>query len=494
MRDHILYLAIAGFIGGVAFRSFFDFGWPFPAFLLLLTAAVFAAALGVLRFDITDWRQDSAALNAYLGQAVAAEGRIVVEPDERENSTRLIVAVDAVKNQAPEPKEDTLSYMIESRPARVLVVTERFPKFSYGDRVSVEGKLQKPESFETDTGRVFDYPQYLAKDSIFYQISFAKVALIGSGEGSSVKHGLFTLKEAFLSRIEAVIPEPHSALLGGLLVGAKQSLGKELQDDFRKTGIIHIVVLSGYNLTLVAGALMWFFGTFLKKRWRLSVGALTIVLFVIMVGASATAVRAGLMALLVLLAQGTGRTYQITRALILTGFLMVLHNPYVLLFDPSFQLSFLATLGLIQLAPRVERYFRFIPAKGKLREIVGATIATQIFVLPLLLSMSGEFSVVGLIVNLLILPTVAATMLFGFLTGVAGFVSSVLSMPFAFITYALLTYQLKIVELFASLPFASVTIPYFPAWLMLGIYATLIALVYRFSRTSQFTLEKNASM
>ena len=275
--------------------------------------------------------------------------------------------------------------------------------------------------------------------------------------------------------------------MGGLVVGAKQSLGKELLDAFRMTGIIHIVVLSGFNITIVANFIMRFFGMFLRKRGSgsLIAGGISIVLFVIMVGASATAVRAGAMALIGLLALATGRTSAITHALILTGFLMVLHNPYILLFDPSFQLSFLATLGLIQISPRIEARIMRVPKFWGLRTIIAATLATQLFVLPLLLYNTGQFSVVGLLVNLLILPLIPITMLFGFLTGVAGFLSTILSMPFAFISYALLTYELKIVELFSSLPFASVTIPYFPAWLMVLLYAALAAFLWLKTRTTR---------
>jgi competence protein ComEC len=192
-----------------------------------------------------------------------------------------------------------------------------------------------------------------------------------------------------------------------------------------------------------------------------------------MVGASATAVRAGIMALLVLLARGTGRTYAITRALILAGFVMILHNPLILIFDSSFQLSFLATVGLIHLSPIIEKRLGFVPGQWGFREVAVSTVATQIFVLPLLLYMSGQLSVVALPVNLLILGVIPVTMFFGFLTGMIGFISTVLAMPLALVSYALLTYQLKVVELFSSFPFASFTIDYFPAWLMICFYIAI---------------------
>ena len=339
----------------------------------------------------------------------------------------------------------------------------------YGDRVLVSGELRKPEGFETDTGKYFDYPAFLSKDDVFYQMVFPNIGHISSGHGQFIKQHLFSFKNAFLSQIQKLIPDPQVSLLGGLVVGAKQSLGKDLQDDFRETGIIHIVVLSGYNITIVADAIMRVF-SFLPRIIGMSVGSCAIVLFALMTGGSATIVRASIMALLVILARATGRTYDITRALFVAGFLMVLHNPKILIHDASFQLSFLATLGLILLSPLLEQYFLYITNRFQLREFATATVATQIFVLPLLLYKIGQLSLVALPVNLLVLVTVPVTMLFGFLAGVVGFISSVLAIPFVFVAHTLLSYQLFIVKLFADLPFASVRIEVFPLWIMVSFY------------------------
>ncbi|MEK7145270.1 MAG: ComEC/Rec2 family competence protein, partial [Patescibacteria group bacterium] len=232
---------------------------------------------------------------------------------------------------------------------------------------------------------------------------------------------------------------------------------------------------------------------FLPRAARLAGGALAIILFAVMTGGSATIVRASLMAILVVVARATGRIYGITRALLLAGFLMVLHNPKILVFDTSFQLSFLSTLGLIYLSPVIEKWLGFIPEKLQLRQIAAATIATQIFVLPLLLYQMGQLSIVSLPVNLLILPAIPWTMLFGFLAGALGFISQIIALPFAFIAYLLLAFQLKIVALFAALPFASIAIPYFPAAALFGCYV-VFALLKFFSTTSQFKLTKKSSM
>ena len=190
------------------------------------------------------------------------------------------------------------------------------------------------------------------------------------------------------------------------------------------------------------------------------------------------------MALLVILARATGRTYAMTRALFLAGFLMVLQNPKILVFDTSFQLSFVATLGLIYLAPKLEEYFGWMPTRWQLREFATATIATQIFVLPILLYKMGTLSLVAVPVNLLILPTVPIVMLIGFLTGMVGFVGTLVSLPFAYLTHFILTYQLLVVDLFADLPFASIEVGNFPLWLAVTLYGALLCLVLFWKRKS----------
>lgn len=483
MKNDFFYIVLFGFLLGIFFRSFFDFGISFSLFFILLGGIIYLfsflgeekkttilticlflifSGVGMLRFDISEIGNKNQALENQVGGKIFARALVVDEPDVRENNTRLIIKFDYVS------KDATRDAIIEIN-KKALITINHYPQFDYGDELEIRGVLQKPENFESENGREFDYISYLKKDGIEYQIFYPEVSLVSKGNGNFVKEKLFALKNAFLEKVKKVIPEPHASLLGGLVVGAKESLGKDLQEDFRKVGLIHIVVLSGYNLTIVADSIMRTL-SFTSVGFATSFGAIGIILFAIMTGASATIVRASIMALLVLLARTTGRVSQIQRSLFIAAFLMLLHNPNILIFDPSFQLSFMATLGLILVPPKIEKYFEFIPTKLGLRETMIATIATQIFVLPLILYMMGEFSVVAIFVNLLVLMLIPLTMLFGFLTGMFGFIGIIVSLPFVYITYGLLAYELKIVDVFASLPFASMSVSYFSFWVVVIIY------------------------
>lgn len=479
MNQALFYTGIIGFSSGIALRSLFDFGLSFAGFLILLGVVlttigflatqrmvplVFAvffllAGLGVVRMDIADVPR-SPVIEQRAGSELTIEGVIVDEPDVRASFTQFPVKIHEL---AGEPVE-----------TRILVRTDPVTQHRFGDRIEATGQLQIPEAFETETGRTFNYPAFLEKDGIHATLAFAETEILARDAGDPVRGTLFALKRLFLDSIGRLLPDPESSLLGGLVVGAKEALGDELLDAFRITGIIHIVVLSGYNVTIVAEGIMRTLAAFVPFFARLAIGGTAIVLFALMTGASATIVRASLMAILVLLARATGRTYDITRALFVAGIFMLIHNPHILLHDPSFQLSFIATLGLIWLAPFLERVFTFAPTKWQIREFITATVATQLFVLPLLLWMTGEISVVAVVVNVLILGVVPVTMLLGFLAGMVGLVSRVLALPLAFVTFLLLAYQLLVVDVFASLPFAAVVIGQWPLWatfLIYGLYA-----------------------
>lgn len=459
-------LLITGFIGGITLRSFVDFGWALALFFVFLGVVILfisliagsrrlmtliaifliSFGLGIARYELKEFRDNTKFLEQKNGQKVTLEGVVGDEPDERENYTRLVLNSDKTK---------------------VLIYDQHYPEFYYGDKVKITGILKKPESLNSS----FDWEAYLAKDDVYFEMLYPEIEFISARQGSWIKQKLFTLKENFLNVLGRVIPEPNSVFMGGLTVGARKSIPKDLQDDFRKTGIIHIVVLSGYNITIVSDTIMRFF-SFLPRMFGVTLSVLGIILFSIMTGASATVVRAFLMAFLVILARVTGRFYEMSWALFVTGFLMVFQNPKILRFDSSFQLSFLATLSLIYLAPYFEKRLHFIPKKFNLHGIISTTLATQIFVLPLLLYKTGIISLVGLPVNLLILPFIPVTMFLGFMT-------YFLSIPFGWFSYAFTQYELWIVKTFASLPFASKTISNFPAWLMLLVYIIYAIIILR---------------
>ena len=480
MKDKVFYVICFSFIFGVFLRSFFSINLFVGILLCIISLGiilfhkyiskskwgilagifVLAFSFGILRFNLAEknigtlsdlWSEKQ----VEIGQSVSLSGMIDDEPEIKENNQKLIVDVGNKKN------------------LKILVTTDFNESYKYGDIINFYGKLQKPENFITNTGKEFDYVNYLRKDGIVYVMSYPKIEISTRGNGSRIKSALFYVKDKFLEKINSTIGSPESLLMGGLILGEKSAFSQDLRQSFVDTGTIHVVALSGYNVTIVAEWIMKIFA-FLPRHLGIGIGIFAILLFIIMTGASSTAIRAGVMAILALIARATGRNYDVLRALILAGIFMILLNPYVLVFDVSFQLSFLATIGVIFLAPRIEKYFTWITKKFQLRDIVSVTCAAYIFVFPFILYKMGNLSLVALPANVLILPFIPFTMLLGFITGGLGFIWYIFAVPAGFLSYIFLHYELLVINFFASLPFASFAIPNFPLIITLAIYAYFI--------------------
>jgi competence protein ComEC len=473
MQDKIFYFSISGFVLGIFFASLFSVSFYFTLLLALLGLVffVFSAflsrnnfgiilaflfiflSLGIFRFNMVDSK--SPPLEDNVGQSLELKGMIVDEIDKRELNQRLTVQVDST---------------------RILITTSSSKEFSYGDEISFSGKLKRPENFITDNNKVFDYVNYLKKDKIDYLMKVYDIEKISLGHGNFIKRFLFKAKNAFVEKTDYLIHPYESTLLNGLILGERSSFPEELTDDFIKTGTIHIVALSGYNVTIIAEWISKML-YFLPPLFAIYGAIFAIILFVLMTGASSTGVRAGIMAILTLIARSTGRNYDILRAIFVTVFLMLLFNPYLLVFDVSFQLSFIATIAVIFFTPKIEKYFYFIRNKY-LQDVISVTTAAYIFVLPFILYKMGNLSTVALPANILILPLIPFTMLLGFITGALGFISNIIALPIGYITYLFLHYELWVIDLFAKLPFASFTISNFPLILTILIYLYFIYLLF----------------
>lgn len=481
MRADLFYTAMLAFAFGILLETFLVFSFativwflflglvlallwrsqsraPASRMVLIASIALVMFALGATRLYLAEQTFKASPFTPMAGTDVTVEGVVVREPDVRERSTQLFVRI-----------EDEL----------LLVRTERYSGISYGDLVTVAGLLEVPEPFETDLGRSFNYPGYLKAQGATHLVSFAEVEVLSHSEGNPVVEKLLAFKHGFMEQIELVLPEPHAGLAEGLLLGVKSGLGDELESSFRTTGIIHIVVLSGYNVMLVVAFVLYGLAFVLPFRGRLLIGLLAIATFAVLVGLSATVVRASVMAGLLLLARFLGRTYAILRGLAIAAVAMLLVNPYLLAYDVGFQLSFVATLGLILLAPWIQARLERVPTWLGAREFLTATLAAQLFVTPLLLYQIGQLSVVSVLVNVLVLPMVPVSMLLTFATGLAAFLSVPFATALAYPTYLSLSYIITVAERFANIPFAAYDVPVFPLYVVVLAYAGLGYMAYK---------------
>lgn len=434
--------------------------------LFFATFFILGFSLGILRMHFSDNYRLSTLLQ-FENKSANFVGIVVDEPSVREKSTMLSVLLQ---------KSDIGTTTVPLS-ERVVISTSLYPRFSYGDQISFFAKLKIPEEINSND-REFDYGGYLRVRGVWYTGGFVHPKLLSENHGSPVKKYLFKIKKSFVDAIGRAIPPPESDLASGLLLGAKQSLGSGLLAEFSRAGVSHIVVLSGYNITIVAESLIAFFA-FLPATFSFLVGCVGIILFTILAGGGASAMRAAIMVLVALVAKKLGRQYSVARAFGLAVVVMLVWNPLFLVFDPSFQLSVLATIGIVFVSPILEPYFGKISEKFGLREIISATISTQLVVLPLLIYQTGILSLVALPENILILATVPMAMFLCFLTGFFGLFSLWLSYLPAIFAYALLWYQLFVVHIGATMPLGAVNLPAFSIWVVLIVYIIIcVGLLY----------------
>ncbi|MBU0964672.1 competence protein ComEC family protein, partial [Patescibacteria group bacterium] len=425
-KAKIFFYSCLGFVVGVAISSFINipfwlvFSFGAVSFLLIvimwknqkarvLGFCILFAAGGILRFQASIPVSDNSLIQQYNGQETTFIGLISSEPDTRKSHVKLTIDV-----------KQGLEGLPEKITGKVLVNTYLFPEYHYGDLLKITCQLQAPEPItDDDSGRVFNYDKYLTRFDIYSLCYRPYIEFIAADQGNVIMSTLLNIKTKFVQAVQLALPEPQASFLGGLILGAKKAIPDDLMESFNRTGTTHIVALSGYNITIIAILIL----NLCKHLWISRKGAFwvslfAITFFVLITGAQASIVRAGIMGMLVLLATQLGRMSRITNTLVLAAVVMLLINPKVLVFDAGFQLSFLATIGLVYVSPIIEKVFKWVPAVLEIRASLVATLSATLMTLPLIIFQFGRLSLVAPLVNVLILPAIPVSMGLGFITGI----------------------------------------------------------------------------
>ncbi len=262
----------------------------------------------------------------------------------------------------------------------------------------------------------------------------------------------------FVSIINQLLPEPQASLLNGILFGIKTSFPKDLYQNLITTGTIHIVALSGQNISIlirIISELTLVFG----RKISLLITIFSIIGFVLFVGIEPTIVRAAIMGSLSILAVYFGRQAWSLLSLFLAAGIMLIINPGWIT-NSGFQLSFLATLGIILFGGQPKTFY-ISKLTGEIKREVGinlrTTLAAQIFTLPLILWKFGRISIISPLTNIIIAPLIVPIMQLGFATGILGWILLPLGQLAAWLVWVPLTFIIYIVNLTAKVPLASIS-------------------------------------
>lgn len=294
-------------------------------------------------------------------------------------------------------------------------------------------------------------------------------------EGSTL---LLPLRQHLSETISQLMPKPESALLAGILLGSQEDLSFSFKKELKATSVIHIVVVSGQNLTILAGFLMSLVA-FLGRRKTIILTLAVIAFYSILTGLGVPVIRAAIMVTLAYLAQALGKEGIGWWVLLFTAGAMLLVNPNWL-FNISFQLSFLATFGVVVVAPIFIKSLKVVPRV--LREDLAVTLAAQLLVIPVIAYNFQQLSLIGIVVNSLILWIVPIVMVGGLVSLGIGLVSIVAGQITGLIPSVLLTYFVYIVDLFAKAPGAGIKLGETGIILWAGYYLILGAGVWGMSK------------
>jgi len=288
-------------------------------------------------------------------------------------------------------------------------------------------------------------------------------------------------KEKIQTMINKNIPYPESSLLSALILGNKENLDFELKENLSKTGLSHLVAISGFHLAIFS----IYLSQYLIKigLWRKTANILTIILswfYIFLIGLPASAVRAGIMITFFLLVQELGRLVIGERVILYTALIMLLINPLLLRFDIGFQLSFLAVLGIIYYKDFFEKKLNQIKIleKIKINEILATTLSAQVFIFPLLIFYFKKFPLLFIFTNILTLPFFPILMFSGIFFLILSLILPFFSLIFAFPAIVFLKYFLFIVNFFSKIKFSSIKIELNPLFLLPTYLFLLLITVY----------------
>ena len=454
---------------------------------IFIPLLVLFISLGSIRY-ITSRPMITRGFIAYYNDRPASiilEGVVVELPDVRDTYVNLRVRVERLR-QVDEQAFTQVGGL-------VLIRTSPDEKFQYGDRISVRGQVQTPTENED-----FSYREYLAHQGIYSTISSNDISLVSHGNGNPLLALVYAFRQHALKLVYRLLPDPEASLVAGIILGTQAGIPTGVQEAFRLTGTSHIIVISGFNITIIAGLFTFLFSHLLGRYKGAIAAAAGIVFYTVLVGANAAVVRAAILGLLALVGHLIGRRQSGLNSLSFAAAVMAIFSPTIL-WDVSFQLSFAATLGIMLYAEPFTQVFTNLAARvitqekaerlaGPVGEYFFLTLAAQITTLPLMAYYFQRISLTALVANPLILPAQPPLMILGGLAVLSGVIFQPLGQLLAWVAWPFAAYTIRMVEWLARIPNGSIALGQVALPMILVFYTVLFLVTSAYKRiTNQIT-------
>jgi competence protein ComEC len=411
---------------------------------------------------------------------VEIKGTINSPPEIRDNITHIVVTVQEIR----------VNSNWQNIQGDILFFAPRYPEYYYGDIIFLKGKLQNPPKYPD-----FDYQAYLAKEGIYCTSINPQVTILERGTGNKCLEFIYSVREHLSQILAMSLPEPQASLAQGIVLGIRSTIPDNLKHNLAITGTVHLLAISGINLTIITGLFitlgLWVFG----RRYYIYIW-LTLFLiwfYSFLTGLQAPVIRSAIMASLFLFAELLGRQKNTAVALTFCAAVMVGITPQIL-WNVSFQLSFLAMLGLILISPILQRLGQSLITRlirdaqfgvGVLNAISGSlsiSLAAVVFIWPVIVYNFGLFSIIGPLATFLISPALPAIIIAGAITAITGFISLPVAQIIGYVTWIPLTYMLWLVNAFASFSISSISIGMVSEWFIWIYYCFLVLILVIKSR------------
>lgn len=422
-----------------------------PSVLRLCSLVLFFFVFGLFRYQQSEIPKNIPTVRDRVGSLMRIEGDVISEPSIGAKSKQVTIGHVSVVD-APVF-------------GNVLVSIANDQPIEYGDHFVFSCSMQIPRPFSG-----FAYDRFLqAKGTLAlcrfpHDLEIENPLLSKEGAGGGVTFSIvgsvLSFKHQIVLKMKELFPEPHASFLFGLVFGGNVGLDKDVQNDFAKTGTSHILAASGFNVSLFTFVFFgWIVQYFGRKRGAIAT-AILLVMYVIMAGATAAVVRAAVFGSVLLVGSTIGRRASIVNTLLLTASLMLFYNPRWLLDDVGFQLSFVAFVAIIFVAPRLAAHLEFVPEQLGIRDALAGSLSAIVLTLPIMLWQFGAISLVAPFANVFVLPLVPFLMFYTIAILPIAWFSTSLGQLIALPSLWGSKYILTIISIFASPEFASVSVPF----------------------------------
>ncbi|HKC98572.1 MAG TPA: ComEC/Rec2 family competence protein [Methylomirabilota bacterium] len=386
--------------------------------------------------------------NLGLPRILRVEGRLADEPRRfTQDRARLLIDTERVEDARGSGLIQVTAYGI-------------LPSLTEGQRVAAPLRLHAASGFRNPG--TYDYAAHLAREGI-HVVATTRAESVEPLDAPPSPWSVRVKRES-VAAIGRALPPASAALLAGLLLGDRTELPRDIDDAFRRAGVYHVLAVSGFNVGILAAS-VWALCRLLRVPHRPSavVAIVVVIAFALVVGPEPSVLRAVVMAVLVLLASLLDRDASVTNSLALAALAILAVRPGDL-FDPGFQLSFAATLGIV-IAP--------VP-RGVVAGAVGVSAAAQAAVLPIALTHFNQLSTIGIVANLGVVPLAGVATVVGLVAVGLSFVSEIVAAVAFDALWPVLLALRGVVLLAAQVPGAVVHLPA-PGWLAITCYAAGLA-------------------